>query len=222
MPTVKVVILGTGGNCIDILETMQANNACKRADHYECVAFLDDNQSLWGTQLHDTPIEGPLEKAELFADCRFVNGIGSPRNYRKKPDILARTSLELERFLTLVHPTASVSPSALLGRGTVIMQNVTIASNVTVGNHVIILPGSIISHDARIGDFTAIAGGVCVSGDVTIGDSCYLGSNCSIIDNTTVGPGSLVGIGSVVIHDVAPNRVVAGNPARVIRSVSPL
>lgn len=215
----RIVILGTGGNCIDILETIIAINQASDSPLYECVAFLDDDQSLWGKNLHGVAIRGPLEKASEFDDSLFVNGIGSPSNFWRKKEIIARAGIPSGRFVSLIHPTASVSPSAKLGHGVVILQNVTVASNVTVGDQVIILPNSVVSHDDLIGDYTCITGGVCISGGVTVGQSCYLGSNSSIIGNITIGDGSLIGMGSVVLEDVPANTVMVGNPAKAVRKV---
>lgn len=46
-----------------------------------------------------------------------------------------------------------------------------------------------------------------------------IGSNATILCGVTVGEGAIVGAGSVVTRDVAPFTVVAGNPARVLRSL---
>ncbi|MBB3463072.1 DapH/DapD/GlmU-related protein [Rhizobium sp. BK377] len=53
---------------------------------------------------------------------------------------------------------------------------------------------------------------------VTIGDDAWIGANSSILRGVTIGRGAIVGVGSVVTKDVSPYSVVAGNPARVIRS----
>jgi UDP-2-acetamido-3-amino-2,3-dideoxy-glucuronate N-acetyltransferase len=47
-----------------------------------------------------------------------------------------------------------------------------------------------------------------------------VGSNATIICGVTIGENSLVGAGSVVTKDVAPNTVVAGNPAKLIKKIS--
>lgn len=213
----KIIILGTGGNCVDILDTLHDINDRDGIARFECVGFLDDRESLWGTLLHDVPILGPLQSAKDYSDCMFANGIGSPFNFWKKREILAKTGLNDERFATIVHPTASVSKMATLGPGTVVFQNVTITSNVRVGKQVIVLPNTIISHDDMVGDYTCFAGGVCVSGGVTIGSSCYLGTNSTVIGNVSIGDECLIGMGSVVLNHVAANSVMVGNPARLLR-----
>lgn len=215
--TEHIVVLGTNGNCVDILETLESINSRQGSPIYECRGFLDDNPSTHGKTIGGAKVLGSLIQAGEFADCQFVNGIGSPANYIHKDAIIGRTNIPLSKFATLIHPTASVSRSARIGRGTVIFENVTITSNVRIGNHVIILPNSIISHDVIIDDYTCITGGVCISGGTRVGRQCYLGANSSIINNITIGDFSLVGMGSVVLQAVAENSVVVGNPARFLR-----
>lgn len=48
-----------------------------------------------------------------------------------------------------------------------------------------------------------------------------IGSGAVILCNITIGENAIVGAGSVVTKDVPPNAVVAGNPARVMRSINP-
>ena len=46
-----------------------------------------------------------------------------------------------------------------------------------------------------------------------------IGSNSTILCGVTVGEGAIVGAGSVVTHDVPPFSIVAGTPARILRSI---
>jgi sugar O-acyltransferase (sialic acid O-acetyltransferase NeuD family) len=212
-----IIILGTGGNCIDILDTIDAINDARGKTVYICKGFLDDDDKRWGMEFYGIKVLGPLCSAQTYQDCFFVNGIGSPINFWRKQAIIGKTCSPNERFETIVHPTASVSRLSKIGRGVVIFQHVTITSNVRIGDHVIALPNTVISHDDVIGDYTCIAGGVCISGGVEIGTSCYLGTNASVIANIKIGDHCLIGMGSVVLRNVSENVVVAGNPARVLR-----
>lgn len=215
----EIVILGTSGNCIDILDTINEINSI--SPKYKCIGFLDDNRDNLGKDYHGVKVVGSLSQAMNFKDAFFVNGIGSSLNFWKKQNIIQKTMIPIERFETIVHPTASVSKFSQIGFGTVIFQNVTITSNVKVGSHVMILPNTVISHDDVIGDYTCIAGGVCVSGGVTIGQSCYVGTNCSIIGNISIGNYCLIGMSSNVLKDVADNSVMVGNPASFMRKTIP-
>jgi acetyltransferase-like isoleucine patch superfamily enzyme len=56
---------------------------------------------------------------------------------------------------------------------------------------------------------------------VTIGDGCWIGARSVILPGIYVGNGVVVGAGSIVTRDVAPDTVVAGNPARIVRTLEP-
>jgi acetyltransferase-like isoleucine patch superfamily enzyme len=54
---------------------------------------------------------------------------------------------------------------------------------------------------------------------VRIGRNVWVGFDACVLPGVTIGEGSVVGARSVVVEDVPPYTVVAGNPARVIRSL---
>ena len=217
----KIVILGTGGSAIDILDTLNDINRVASSQVYQCAGLLDDREENWGKELYGAKVLGPLNSAGRYGDCFFVNGIGSPGNFWNKDAIIRQTALPDGRFETIVHPTASVSTTATLGPGSVVFQNATLTSHVRTGRHVIILPNAVISHDVVLGDYTCVTAGVCISGGVTIGQACYLGTNASIHGNVTIGDYCLIGMGSVVLSDVPDDSVVAGAPARFLRKTRP-
>ena len=87
---------------------------------------------------------------------------------------------------------------------------------VEIGDNFVSAPGSVIlSHDAS----TFIHTGKYRVEKTVIGDSVFLGANAVILPGVKVGHGAIIGAGAVVSSDVAPNTVVAGNPARVICTV---
>lgn len=55
---------------------------------------------------------------------------------------------------------------------------------------------------------------------VHIGDKVWIGFGASILKGVTVGEGAVIGANSVVTRDVPPFSIVAGNPARVVRTLS--
>ena len=55
--------------------------------------------------------------------------------------------------------------------------------------------------------------------EVVIGKDCFIGCNVLILKGTKIGDGSVVGAGSVVCGEFTSNVVIAGNPARVIKTL---
>lgn len=202
----RIVILGAGGTGQDALDILTAINLKSHG-------FLDDRAQ---GPISGVPVLGPLSRASSFSDVMFVNALGSPNNFAGRKKLIASLAIPAERFLTIVHPGAVISPQATLGRGLIIYPFVHIGAGSVVGDHVTILSSSVINHHCTIRDFSILASHVCLCGGVTLGESTYIGASATIRQNQKVGDGALVGMGAVVVADVPPGQVVAGNPARAV------
>jgi virginiamycin A acetyltransferase len=55
-------------------------------------------------------------------------------------------------------------------------------------------------------------------GDTVVGNDVWLGYEALVLPGVTIGDGAVVAAASVVASDVPPYAIVAGNPARVLRS----
>ena len=167
-----------------------------------------------GTRMLGLPVLGdddvlPRLRAEGIATA--VVALGSNRLRSK----LAARLRELDFALpVVVHPTAWVSPTAILGDGTVVLQMAAISTQAEIGPTVIINSGAVIEHDARIGESAHIGPGCTLAGVVTIGPRALLGIGSSVRPEVTIGADAVVGAGSTVVTDVADGAVVAGCPAR--------
>ena len=56
---------------------------------------------------------------------------------------------------------------------------------------------------------------------ITIGSDVWFGADVKVLPGVTIGDGSVIGSGSVVYKDIPSHCLAAGNPARVIRSLTP-
>ena len=116
-----------------------------------------------------------------------------------------------------------------------IQKNARIGSNCKISSHSFICGGVTIEDDVFIGHnvtfindmyprSTVEGGGLRTEADgkvvpTFIRRGASVGSGATILAGITVGEGSIVGAGAVVTKDVAPWTIVAGNPARVLRSI---
>ena len=55
---------------------------------------------------------------------------------------------------------------------------------------------------------------------ITVGNDVWFGGGCTVLPGVTIGDGCVIGAGSVVTRDIPANTVAAGNPCRVLRSIS--
>lgn len=97
-------------------------------------------------------------------------------------------------------------------------KGITIGDNTLIGGNVKIFDNDFhpIEVEARnIDDKEAIG-----TREVTIGKDCFIGCNALILKGTKIGDGSVVGAGSIVCGEFPGGVVIAGNPARVIRTLN--
>lgn len=92
---------------------------------------------------------------------------------------------------------------------------------VRIGNNVWIAPNVGIYAAGHPFDVEERISGIEYAFPVTIGDNVWIGGGVQIIGGVTIGANSIVAAGSVVIRDVPEGTLVAGNPCRVIRKISP-
>lgn len=75
-----------------------------------------------------------------------------------------------------------------------------------------------IAHGVQIGENSLIIANAMIAGSVSIGKNVWVAPSSSIIQKVDVGDDSLIGIGSTVLKNVEESTIVAGSPAKKIKS----
>ena len=114
-----------------------------------------------------------------------------------------------------VHAKASVSPTAVLGAGTIVMAGAVINAMAKIGKAVVCNSACVIEHDCTVGDFVHVAPGAVLTGNITVGNSTFIGANAVIKPGVSIGANVTVGAGAVVLNDVPDGVTIFGNPAKV-------
>jgi acetyltransferase-like isoleucine patch superfamily enzyme len=102
---------------------------------------------------------------------------------------------------------------------TFICEGVTVEDEVFIGHNVTFINDRYPRATRQDGGLQTDADWQCVPTVVKRGAS--IGSSATLLCGITIGECAVVGAGSVVTKDVPPHAVVAGNPARVLRRLSP-
>jgi sugar O-acyltransferase (sialic acid O-acetyltransferase NeuD family) len=170
-----------------------------------------------GTVIHGHTVLGYLahylESTDLLA-MRTHIAIGET-SVRQR--IYATIESHADKLLSLISTASTVATDAVIGKGTFVGDCAVVQSGARVGICTLIDTAAVVEHDANIGDFVTVSPGAIVCGGVTVRNGAILGAGATVIQNVSIGENSLVGAGSVVLHDVEPNIIVVGNPARLLR-----
>jgi acetyltransferase EpsM len=206
-----IVIIGEGGHSKVIQDIITAVN------DYIIIAILDEKYEY--IQKREEILYGPISAAPIiendFKNIKFIIAIG---NNQVRSEIVKRLRLQKDRFATLIHPSAIISPSASIGEGTVVMPNCVVNANAKIGKHVIINTGAIIEHDNHIGDYAHISPNATLTGNVYIGEGAHVGASATVIPGIKIGEWSIVGAGSTVIRAIPPFSKAVGSPTRLINN----
>lgn len=118
-----------------------------------------------------------------------------------------------------IQKNAKVGRRCKISSHTFICEGVTIEDNVFVGHNVTFINDSYPRATAPSGQIQTEKDWKVETTIVKKGAS--IGSGVTILSNVVIGEHAIVGAGSVITKHVPPHSVVAGNPARVIRTLEP-
>lgn len=193
-------LYGAGGHAKVIMEILEAQGwsvGCLYDDAPNCNVVK--GHPVFGAYERD--VEGPM-----------IISIGS-NNIRK---YISGRFAALS-FPKAIHPGAIVSPTVIVGNGSVVMQGAIIQSDAVIGKHCIINTGASVDHECRIEDYVHIAPHATLCGNVHVGEGAWVGAGAVIIPGITIGKWSIIGAGSVVVRNIPDGVTAYGNPCKIIK-----
>lgn len=150
------------------------------------------------------------------------------------PDVKLGPGVILSKFINLYG--CEVGDNTKIGAFVEIQKNVKIGKNCKISSHTFICEGVTIEDNVFVGHgvtfindsyprATTPNGELQIEKDWNIEPTLVrkgasIGSGATVLANITIGENALVGAGSIVTRDVPANAIVAGYPARVLRSVA--
>jgi acetyltransferase-like isoleucine patch superfamily enzyme len=149
------------------------------------------------------------------------------------PDVVLGNDVAIYNFVNLYG--CRIGDSTRIGSFVEIQKGVQIGRNCKVSSHTFICEGVTVEDEVFIGHgvnfindkyprATAADGQLQTEADWTVERTLVrrgasIGTNATILGGITIGERSIIGAGSVVTRDVPPGAIVAGNPARIIKTV---
>lgn len=194
----SLTIIGAGGHGRVLADIAEASG-------YSDVQFLDGafpNLSQSGPWA----VVGSPE--ELDAKTSFALGIGNNQTRMRLLETLPATPV------TLIHPSASVSPHAQIGAGSVICVGAVVGACARLGRGCIVNTGASVDHDCVLSDGVHISPGARLGGGVEIGTLSWVGVGAAVREYIKIGSDVMIGAGAAVIRDVPDGKRMGGVPAK--------
>ena len=163
-------------------------------------------------ELNERPLITPLENFIPEDDEEYFV---VPTTPQKSALIeFLKTTYQLE-FVSLIHPTAYVSPYARIGQGVYVGANSVIGPGTVLKDHVFLNRGVTVGHDTVVHEYVRLQPGCNIGGHVEILTGAMIGMGANVIEELVIGREAIVAAGSTVIKDVRDKTMVAGIPAIV-------
>jgi sugar O-acyltransferase (sialic acid O-acetyltransferase NeuD family) len=167
-----------------------------------------------GVWMHNRVCQAPPEHAPAHASGAAIHLAVGDNAIRER---LAQRYKLLElstEWLTLVHPAASVSAHARLGRGCLVAAQAVLGPGARVGHGTIVNHSAIVDHDVVLGDFVHAAPGSVLGGGASLGQRVFLGARAVVLPGVSICDDVLISAGAVVTRDITEPGVWLGVPAR--------
>lgn len=161
---------------------------------------------------------------------KFLENAPFIDHYRVEND--ARNSaiplLDKKEINARIEPGAIIRDQVVIGDNAVIMMGAIINIGAEIGAETMIDMGVVLGGRALVGKHCHIGAGAVLAGviepasakPVQVDDNVLIGANAVVIEGVHVGEGAVVAAGAIVTKDVPAHTVVAGVPARVIKTVN--
>lgn len=207
----KIAIFGTGGLAKEV---------------FYCISDILRENNISAVQQVVFVVKENAEQLSTFLNCPIIAEKDfSPTVYTA---VLAIGNLFLRKkiyeslpketqFPVIIHPTAQVNETSILGKGSIVMANAIVSCDITIGDFCVIDRAANVGHDCKLGSYVHLAPMSVLSGNVTVGCLVYFGTQSAVREGIAITDVSTIGMGGIVVKDIVEKGIYAGNPVKKIK-----
>ena len=160
----------------------------------------------------DAPHEVKSESGDVHVNAYVCHG--SPAVRKSLVQELRRTLSPFTKvgvtmtFPTVIHPTALISKSAVIGNGCYIGPNAVLHTSSYCGDFCIVNSTSVVEHDCILQEYVNVNPGAVLCGMVTVNSGTTIGANASLRDHIEIAEQSVVGMQAGVVSSIEKQKLV--------------
>lgn len=200
-----IIIFGGGGHAKTIIEMV------RQLGKHSIAGIVDDDRSRSGQKVVGVAILGTralLPEIRNRGVAYAVNCVGGILDIDIRVKIFRLLEENGFGIPELVHPRATVEPSANLGDGVQVFANAYIGSDAVLETKSMVNTNSVVSHDCVIGKYTHIAPGALLAGHVEVGRNTLVGMGVTTAIKVKIGSYVRIGNGAIVLADVPDHTII--------------
>jgi sugar O-acyltransferase (sialic acid O-acetyltransferase NeuD family) len=200
-----LVVFGAGGHAKAILDMV------KQINTYAIAGIVDDNAVLSGTETLGIPVLGTRAILPALTGQGVklaANGVGGILDINVRVRVFELLESAGFAFPALIHPRATVEPSAKMGEGVQVFANAYVGSDAVLHPKCMVNTNAVVSHDCEIGAYTHIAPGALLAGHVHVGERSLVGMGVTTTIGVKIGSGVRIGNGAIVLADVPDKTII--------------
>lgn len=200
-----IIIVGCGSHAAELTDYIHYINEHAPTPEFEIKGLIDNSNSHYEHYNYQYEFIGSIDDHMVDPDISYIMGIG---NLAIRTKVFQELKIKGAKFIGVIHPTALISKTAIIGEGTVISHNVSIGPKAVIGAFNVINSRCTIGHDVIIGDHNFLSPQVVLGGYSKIGDNNLLGTNCCLIPEVEVGNDNKIMAGMAVTTKVHNDETV--------------
>lgn len=183
----SLIIVGAGGHGKVVADVAQSLRC------YEAISFIDGRYPAL-TAHFGLDVVGSDESISrlISSEAEFVVAIGDNLIRRR---LFSRLAEENARFATIIAPSATISPSASVGSGSVVFPKAVVRTGSVIGENVILNTGCKLDPSVYIGHHSHVGPGASLGAGALVEDEVLVGAGARLSSGISVGRRSICGAG---------------------------
>lgn len=209
--SLPVIVIGAGGHGAVIADAALAAGL-------HVVGYTDNDSASHGRDVCGRPVLGDDSALAAYESdavllLNGIGGVGAVGDTLRR-NVQQRLTAHGWRFTGVRHPSAIVSPFALMDATAQLLAGSIVQAGARIGEGCIVNTGAIVEHDACVGSWTHVAPRALVCGAVNVGNDSHVGAGAVVRQGVRLGAATIVGAGAVVVDHSTGHCVLVGVPAR--------